>query len=264
MGSMKERAWEKALAQLALDYNAQPENFLSEGNVIVSMAELPGRRKYREKPPLFQMATTGQGVVISAHPSLHQELEQWVGDSQGHRLFEYSKLTELDGILAPHGWKVSGVFHMFLPKREFTAVSLPRGFSFPWYDGETVKSLYPNRLFPNAISEQENPLRPDVIAVGAMDRNELVALAGASADGEELWQVGIDVLPGYRGKGLGKALVSALCAGIAQQGKVPFYGTAPANLHSQNIAVGCGFFPAWVEVTTQPIEEPVEIEGESV
>ena len=30
-------------------------------------------------------------------------------------------------------------------------------------------------------------------------------------------------------------------------GDIPFYGTAAANIQSQNIAVKSGFKPAWVE-----------------
>ena len=62
-----------------------------------------------------------------------------------------------------------------------------------------------------------------------------------------MWQVGIDVVEEYRGKGLGTALVSALSREIENQGKLPFYGTAAGNLASQRIAVGCGFVPAWIE-----------------
>lgn len=250
----KEWAWQEALSQLAIDYNVKVEDLLSEENTITQGAALPNRRKYTQDPPLLQMVTTGRGAVIAAHPSLHEELREWVGDQPGHRLFEYPKLRELEEILRPQGWEVYGTFHMFLPKHGQSPAVLPRGFSFHWYDQDTVKELYPNSLFANAISSGENPLRPDVIALGAFDGENLVALAGASADGEELWQVGIDVLPSYRGRGLGKALVAALCARIIQMGKVPFYGTAAANLHSQNIAVGCGFFPAWVEVSSRPRE----------
>lgn len=255
MHSKKEWAWQEALSQLAIDYNVKVEDLLSEENTLTQGGVLPNRRKYTQQPPLFQMVTTGRGAVMAASPELHEELGTWVGDLPGYRLFEYPKLRELEDILRPRGWEVCGTFHMFLPRHGQSPAVLPRGFSFHWYDQDTVKELYPNSLFPNALSSGENSLRPDVIALAAFDGDTLVALAGASADGEKLWQVGIDVLPSYRGRGLGKALVAALCARVIQMGKVPFYGTAAANLHSQNIAVGCGFFPAWVEVSSRPWEK---------
>lgn len=255
MESVKSRAWKAALDQLALDYGVSPQALSREDHTLVVPQKLPGQRRYTQEPPLFQMVTTGRGAVIAAQPELHQQLRKWAGDQPGHRLFEYPKLRRLEEILLPWGWEVSGTFHMFLPRHGQSPAALPRGFAFHWYDEDTVKGLYPNSLFPNALSSGENPLRPDVIALAAFDGEKLIALAGASADGEKLWQVGIDVLPAYRGRGLGKALVAALCARVIQLGKVPFYGTAPANLHSQNIAVKCGFFPAWAEVSSRPVGE---------
>ena len=259
---IKQQAWEAALSQLAVDYNAQREDFTKKGVTLAPAADLPGRRHYAEGAPFFQMATTGNGVVIAAHESLQGELDAWArehlaGDGAGHWLFEYPKLRELDGILRPHGWTVEGTHHMFLPRREFVP-RLPEGFRYRWYDREGVKAFYPNKTWPNAILERENPPRPDVIALAAFAGEAPAALCGASADGELLWQVGIDVLPPYRSRGLGRALVEALSARIAELGKVPFYGTAAANIHSQGIAVNCGFFPAWVEVSSRRIDEDKE------
>ena len=38
-------------------------------------------------------------------------------------------------------------------------------------------------------------------------------------------------------------------------GDIPFYGTAAANIQSQNIAINSGFKPAWVETEAMKIEE---------
>ena len=42
----------------------------------------------------------------------------------------------------------------------------------------------------------------DVPGVGAYDNGRLVKLAACSADGDTMWQIGIDVLPKYRRKGI--------------------------------------------------------------
>ena len=259
MERIKQRAWEAALSQLATDYNAKEGDFLRGGVTLTTAADLPGRRHYADGAPFFQMATTGNGVVITAHESLHRELRAWAEkhlaeDGAGHWLFEYPKLRQLDRILGSRGWAVNGTHHMFLPRREFSP-RLPEGFAYRWYDREAVKSFYPNKTWPNAILEEDNPPRPDVLALGAFEGETPAALCGASADGELLWQVGIDVLPPYRSRGLGRALVEALSARIVELGKVPFYGTAAANVHSQGIAANCGFFPAWVEVSSRRVEE---------
>ena len=173
MERIKQRAWEAALSQLATDYNAKEGDFLRGGVTLTAAADLPGRRHYADGAPFFQMATTGNGVVITAHESLHRELRAWAEghlaeDGAGHWLFEYPKLRQLDRILGSRGWAVNGTHHMFLPRREFSP-RLPEGFAYRWYDREAVKSFYPNKTWPNAILEEDNPPRPDVIALAAFE-----------------------------------------------------------------------------------------------
>ena len=44
-------------------------------------------------------------------------------------------------------------------------------------------------------------------------------------------------------------------------GDVPFYGTAAANIASQNIALNSGFRPAWTESEAVKIEEGAIVEN---
>ena len=80
-----------------------------------------------------------------------------------------------------------------------------------------------------------------------------MGMAGCSEDAPHWQQIGIDVLPEYRSKGVGSYLVNLLKNKIIEMGDIPFYGTGAANIHSQNIAVKCGFKPAWVETEAEKI-----------
>src|SRR5574344_462 len=62
------------------------------------------------------------------------------------------------------------------------------------------------------------------------------------------WQIGIDVLPEYRRKGIASSLTSALAAEVIKRGKVPFYCSAWSNIRSVKNAIRSGFRPAWVQV----------------
>ena len=99
----------------------------------------------------------------------------------------------------------------------------------------------------NALCEKRKEL--DVLGVGAYDGDRLVGLAGCSADAPQMWQIGVDVLPAYRRRGVAAALTSHLAQEILRRGKVPFYCTAWANVPSARNAVTCGFLPAWVEMS---------------
>lgn len=56
-----------------------------------------------------------------------------------------------------------------------------------------------------------------------------------------------------RGKGIATMLVKLLKNECFRRGAIPFYGTSLSNLGSWHVALGSGFYPAWVEIET--IEE---------
>ena len=92
-----------------------------------------------------------------------------------------------------------------------------------------------------------------MLAVGAYDDGNLIGLAGCSADAEQMWQIGVDVLPEYRRKGIASALTSKLAIEILNRGKVPFYCTAWSNVRSVRNAIKSSLIPAWVEMTVKPV-----------
>lgn len=138
--------------------------------------------------------------------------------------------------------------HMFLPKMEISEPVID--FELKWFEQEAIMELYGRDEFSNALCETYTPQRPDILTVGAMQGNNIIGLAGCSADTELFWQIGIDVLPKYRGMGIGTKLVQLLKNEVIRREAIPFYGTSLSNLHSWNIALNCGFYPAWVEMET--------------
>ncbi len=76
-----------------------------------------------------------------------------------------------------------------------------------------------------------------------------------SEDASHWHQIGIDVLPEYRSQGIGSFLVTLLKNRVIEMGDIPFYGTAAANIQSQNIAIKSGFKPTWVETEAVKIED---------
>ena len=100
-----------------------------------------------------------------------------------------------------------------------------------------------------------------MLAIGAYDNDQLIALAGASADCDNMWQIGIDVLPQYRRQGIASALVSRLAIEILKRDKVPFYCAAWSNIKSVRNAIRSGFRPAWVEMTAKPCAVVDEMNG---
>ena len=245
--------YEKLLQQLSLDYNCTPADLRAKENIVTISALREGRRNYSPGKPFLQMVTLGGNTVITADECLHGFLHDLVRDAEGHRLFEFGNLTKLNEELKRYGYRMAPTHHMFLPCRE---VKAEERFRVKWlYDSE-ISPFYGNPKFPNAIAFPEPcPVRPDRIVIVAVDGDTIMGMAGCSEDAPHWQQIGIDVLPEYRSRGIGSCLVTMLKNRIIEQGDVPFYGTAAANIRSQNIAINSGFRPAWVETEAMKIGE---------
>lgn len=242
--------YEKLLAQLSLDINCTPEDLRAKENIITVSALNDGRRSYSPGKPFLQMATCGVNTVIMADECLHGFLHDMVKNVEGHHLFEFDNLMKLNEELGKYGYKMNPTHHMFLPVHK---VEAEKRCEVKWlYDSE-INPFYGDTRFPNAIAFPEPcPVRPDRIVVIACDGDKIMGMAGCSEDAPHWQQIGIDVLPEYRSRGIGSYLVTLLKNKIIEMGDVPFYGTATANIMSQNIAIKSGFKPAWVE--TEAVE----------
>lgn len=244
----KEELIDKLKYQLAIEYNCTEQDFSSSENRITVSANNKGRRQYINGTFFFQMVTLGQNAVITADPCMHPWLCEFVKNKTGHWLFEHRNLCKMDEQLKQHGKELWQTHHMFLPDMTIT----PAAEIAPvrWYEQDAIHAFYGEKQFPNALCEKFMPERPDMLAVAAYDQDKIIGMAGCSADTTEMWQIGIDVDKDYRGKGLGTCLVTLLKNEVIKRGKIPFYGTSLSNLHSWNIAINSGFFPAWVEIET--------------
>ena len=224
---------QEAKKQLAVDLNCKPENFDRPGIFFCPAADLPGRRPFPRREVAFDMATYGIGTVVSVSDFLLPQLQQKLGALDRDSLWSQPFLRSLG--------------HYFLPDPDrLRPLSPPPGIDLKWSGREQMKNLYEIPGFSNALGYDLNGLRPDVLAVSAWSGECLVGMAGASADCGMLWQVGVDVLPDWRGNGLAASLVSHLSFAVLQQGKIPYYGTSSSNLASQRTACRVGYFPAWV------------------
>ena len=239
--------------QLALELNCAPEDFSGEENVITGPVLHENRRKFSDQPFFLQMATFGVGAVISADERLHPRLREWTKGKRGFWLFEQHNYLELDRLLRGYGYKMALTHHMFTPTTEIAAVET--GFPVRWLEQGDIPPFYGREEFSNALCDRFRPERPDVLAVAALDGEEIMGMAGCSADTLELWQIGIDVLPRYRGRGIGKTLVALLRNEALRRGALPYYGTSLSNIASWRVALASGFLPAWVEAEARKAED---------
>lgn len=253
---------------LALEFNCTQEDFLRAENVLTVSELHEGRRVYSPEKYFFHMVTLGENAVLTADECLQPFLQEFMKDRMGHWLFELPNLLPLEKEVNKWGYSLTETYHMFLPNKQrltaggasvdtewFGRLTEKVNFHVEWFYDEQIRPFYGDERFPNAICAEYTPSRPDRMVVCAYNGDRMMGMAGCSEDAPGWQQIGIDVMPEYRSRGVGTYLVTLLKKKILEQGNIPFYGTSLSNYHSWNIALNSGFRPAWVEIGAKKLHK---------
>lgn len=229
----KAKMLEIARKQLAIDMNCNAEDFIKDGIIFCEAKLNEGRRRFDRQAPFLEIATMGKSIVVSADSHILTKVKPLLENRTRENIFA-----------APF---IFGHSLYYIPDcNKIKKLPLPDGFEFYVKEGKEIHDLYKVSGFENAIQYDINHPRPDAIVIYSMHDNNIVAMAGASADSELMWQIGIDVLPEFRNKGLATSLVSNLALMIMERGIIPYYGAASSNIASQSVAYRSGFIPTWM------------------
>ena len=126
------------------------------------------------------------------------------------------------------------------------------GLSCELFEEDRIAELHQLRGFTHALGFDRDPARPDKLGCVAWSGGSPAGVAGVSADGDDFWQVGVDVQPEHRGRGVARELVHRVTEAVLAREKVPYYSTYPSNLVSSNVAVAVGYRLSWLELETRP------------
>ena len=124
---------------------------------------------------------------------------------------------------------------------------------------EQIERFRGDKRYSNALGFSER--RPDVLVLAAYAVDgaggtegtnipadtDPVAMVGMSDDSPIMRQIGIDVLPAWRGAGIAGSLVRDAARLTLAEGYLPFYGTSPSHMLSQRVAINAGLVPTWWE-----------------
>lgn len=238
---------EIALQQSAYDCNCNPQDFLSDKNVVTISKTHPKARRYVPLPLQCDLVSYGNNIVAQVSEETKQVVTEYINKYSLYHCFETPNINALNNMLAEFDLKVCFMAEYFLP--DVTKLKeLDCGYEMRVLHKADFADLYVD-TWSNCFSF--NNRECDVLAVGAYDNGKLVGLAGCSADCETMYQIGVDVLPEYRRKGIAAAVTSKLALEILKLGKVPFYCSAWSNIKSVRNAIKSGFRPAWVELTAR-------------
>ena len=241
-----------ALRQSAEDIGCRAEDFLLPENAVVPFHLGERARKYLKEPISCTLVSYGGNVVAAATDEVSGLVAEYIGRYAFYRCFETPQIYDLNKVLEKTGGRVAWMHTYYLPDPEAVfAAELPCGYATRELHPEDFGELYTPE-WSNALCADRKEL--DMLGVGAYDGERLVGLAACSADCPEMWQIGIDVLPEYRRRGIASALTNRLAREIFACGKIPFYAAAWSNIRSIKNGLRSGFRPAWVALICKPVE----------
>ena len=239
---------EKLYQQLAIDYCCQISDIKDDKNHFMEYKKIEGRRQFEEADDcvLKVIAVNGK-LIFTGKKSVVDVCQKQFSNKSGNWFMDVVNFRELDEILKKEGYRIKTVHPFFIPKDdhvyEINVVEIKK------YNQEEIIQFKDDDRFDEAFCFSE--ASPDVLAVAAIIDNEIVGMAGASADSPSFWQIGINVNKNFEGRHIASGLVSILKSDILQKGIVPYYGTSFSNLASQHVAARAGFEVAWVELITE-------------
>lgn len=237
--------------QLSYDYNCKLSDFDQDVNIITDNKLNDGRRVYDSDGCFLKIMCIEGKAIICTDEKMKPWLEENILKEDASWLFDFANLRKIDNKLREFGHEIDEIPNVYLPKPGETDVKPLK--HIKWFEKDEILKFQDDSRFDQAFGFEEN--FPDVLGVAAYDGDNIIGMAGASQDCDSLYQIGIDVLPDYRGRGIGTNLIAILKQELLKRDKVPFYSTSASHLFSRNIAVNAGFFPAWVEMYSRQIKE---------
>lgn len=233
--------------QLSKDYNCSIEEVYSSNNIFTIRKKLDGRRVYSNDNTFLKICSVHGKLIFSCEDEIFLDwLKDTYSNTNADWFANYPNLRLLDSKLLKFGHQIEDLHHFYLP-RGLSEDIMPV-WDLKWYNQEEILQFKGDNRFKYALGFWKTA--PDIIAVASIKDNEILGLAGASADSSTMWQIGIDVTPQGKHLGMGTYLVSILKNEILNKGILPFYGTGEFHMLSQKVAIQSGFIPTWAELYT--------------
>ncbi|MPZ98080.1 MAG: GNAT family N-acetyltransferase [Dehalococcoidia bacterium] len=243
-------AFEVVASMLAAELCCTPQQ-LRDGRVhVVPLAPDRGEASmhHRSWPPVSDpqvlVVSMSDGGVVGVSP-------RWLPWAEQHWRGQTRPLESL--VLAPAAARArrAGLVprgprpNFVLDEDAWRRIDAPAGIDVRVEDGRG-RLRYSQRSWPNAWVENADVL----VTVSARSAGRLVGVATAIRMNPSLAEIGVDVASGFRGRGVGAAVVSAVARALLDAGVVPHYATRPENLNSMRTAGRAGFYPAFMTFNT--------------
>ena len=188
--------------------------------------------------------TIDKRVVVRIDPSLVKELSI----SEKHYKNSLLDTAELSNLLNKNGYKVkekSTLLDCYLDPKDFVEFKPEDKFIARELNIDDDKA-YMDSFF--GVCSEEDLDKADIfldnldpVNFGIFHESQLVAYASSRYWENTIADIGVLIHPKYRGKGLGKAVVSKLCNWCIENQVVPMYRVFDYHIYSLRIPQSLGF-----------------------
>ena len=252
---------ERVRRQFRLDTNCREED--DRGTVIINeRADLTGARVVQDMSSFFRaIIYKGRGYIMADKKILDWTRAAYSG-FKPEWFCKYENLRELDKKLNEFGYEIADTHIYMLPDPDAEEIEYEANGNVveEWLKEEDIiewgKKYGDENPFRHALAYSKT--QPDKIALLLRDKDDkdiLMGMSGASEDAPGLWQIGIDVVSDFGGRGLATYLTDMLKRRILEMGHIPFYGTSESHSLSLDTGIRAGFLPAWGEVFVREISK---------
>ena len=236
--------------QLAIDYGCTVDDVRGSTHVFRPMDESTGRRIIGCDGALLQAAVYRGKLLVRAGEPMLAWCRSHFAERDAAWLSEPQSLMALDRELRCHGQYLADTHHHYIPDGQANPVE-PR-FPVRWYGQEELSAFQGDERFNEALLFDSR--RPDMLAVCAMEGETILGMASVTRNSERLWEIGVNVTPECRGRGVGAYVTALLKERVLSMGVTPTYATAESHIASQRVAYRAGFIPAFYELYAQPVK----------
>jgi len=197
-------------------------------------------------PYLGMVVTFGIGVVVSidaAYRDFVVELEAEPHDSAAWPGYLGKIVAEAQTRDAAVAASPSAILFALSARPE--QPQIPDGLELRRVDRAWMNAEQHSGRFPNGVGQLGRAARAERNRSAMVlfdERGEPVAVGGLT-ETLGLPEIGVDVVPSARGRGLAPIVVAAAARAALEDGRAPLYACAATNVRSQRTALATGFVP---------------------
>ncbi len=243
---------ETVALQLASEMGCSVSDILNSENIFICQKKAANSR-VTMVGETHLICLNNKIIFRSNDQKLVDWMETYYEKKHNEWFSDFSNLKKLDMELQKYGQCIQNFHPFFVPRSKHVLLSEPpaltENLKTHWYKENELAQFKNDSRFQEALAFNQHA--PDKLAVTIENKQTILGMAAASMDSVKMWQIGIDVLPEYRGHGLAAKLVTLLKDRLLELGIVPYYGTELSHTRSMQVAIAAGFTFAWSELAAK-------------